>query len=431
MSSQTESFEKSNVENGTEHAAEKPTMPPEEGLKGWLCIVGATMSIFSTFGFLNAAGVFQTYYETNILSQYSPSTISWIFALQLCLMWAPGPLFGRLLAAFGATAIMIPCSVLCVFALCMTSLCKEYYQIILAQGLCFGFGAGGVFTTAVVCAGQWFERRRGLAMGITISGASIGGVIFPFFVNRVMDDIGFAGALRYTALLIGILQVIACALVTCRVPRKGWDGRTAWVNFRLFTDRGFSLYTAGAFLLMLGLWGPFDFLSSMAKSTADFSDSLALYLIALINAGSFFGRIIPAHIADTFGYFNMMTIVSFAASITIICLWIPFDYHPSHAGLMVFSVVYGFVSGGYISLLMPCAFRSGSLESLGQRFGMFQAVMAVSCLIGLPIQGAILNAEQGKYLGLQLFCGISMFVGAALVMAARIAHVGFVLNKGD
>ena len=94
------------------------------------------------------------------------------------------------------------------------------------------------------------------------------------------------------------------------------------------------------------------------------------------SAGSIPGRVILAALADKLGYFNMMTVISFFTAIAIVTLWIPFDYHSSHAGLMVFAVVYGYASGGYISLLMPCVARSGSLETLGQRFGTFQLIMA-------------------------------------------------------
>lgn len=45
-----------------------------------------------------------------------------------------GPAFD----AFGARAVFIPGGVLYVFSLMMTSLCKEYYQLALAQGVLYG-----------------------------------------------------------------------------------------------------------------------------------------------------------------------------------------------------------------------------------------------------------------------------------------------------
>jgi len=73
----------------------------------------------------------------------------------------------------------------------------------------------------------------------------------------------------------------------------------------------------------------------------------------------------------------VITFCSLLTGASILALWLPFSYYPSHAGIIVFALIYGFVSGAFVSLLMPCAAKAGSLETLGQRFGTFQAVMAV------------------------------------------------------
>ncbi|TPX12637.1 uncharacterized protein E0L32_000814 [Thyridium curvatum] len=393
-------------------------IPPEEGVRGWICVVGAWICLFCTFGFLAAIGVFQTVYEQTTLRNYSSSDIAWIFSVQLALMWAPGPLFGRLIDTFGPAPVLYPGAVLCVFALCMTSLADKYYQIFLSQGLVFGVGSGAVFTAGLVCVGQWFVRRRGLASGIAASGSSMGGVIFPIFLNRVQADIGLPGALRYSALMIGILLAASVFMVRARLPRKKWDPKVKWFDVALFGQKEFGLYSAGTFLTMWGLWGPFDFVSSMALEQG-FSPDLALGLVSIINATSIPGRVLPPFYADRIGCFNVITGCSLMTGASILALWLPFNYHPSHAGIIVFSAVYGFASGAFVSLLMPCAAKAGSIETIGQRFGTFQVVMALSTLTGLPIMGAILGRQHNNdFSGLQLFSGVSCLLGGVLLIGA-------------
>lgn len=198
----------------------------------------------------SSIGIFQATYEETLLRDYSPSSISWIFAVQVALMWAPGPLFGRVIDTYGPAPVLYPGCLLAVLGLCMTSLAQEYYQIFLAQGLCFGLGAGAIFTSAMVCVGQWFVRRRGLAAGIATSGSSLGGVVFPIFLHKVMSEVGFYTAVRYAALLVGILLAIACLLVRRRLPVKKWDGDAKWMDMRLLKETSFASYTFGCFCVM-------------------------------------------------------------------------------------------------------------------------------------------------------------------------------------
>ncbi len=99
-------------------------------------------------------------------------------------MWFPGPVFGRILDTYGPRALLIPSTVLCVLGLCMTSLSTKYYEVMLSQGVCYGIGAGGAFATAFVCAGQWFVKRRGMAIGIVTAGSSLGMALRKVFFTK-------------------------------------------------------------------------------------------------------------------------------------------------------------------------------------------------------------------------------------------------------
>ena len=77
-----------------------------------------------------------------------------------------------------------------------------------------------------------------------------GGIIFPLFLNRVLEEVGFPSMVRYCALFIGILLGSSCLLITARLPRKEWNPKLKWFDFGLFKDPAFASYTIGAFLVM-------------------------------------------------------------------------------------------------------------------------------------------------------------------------------------
>nr|POE77889.1 leporins efflux protein lepc [Quercus suber] len=56
----------------------------------------------------------------------------------------------------------------------MLSLCQEYWQVFLAQGLVVGFGGGMLYIPAIALVTTQFTTKRPIAVGLASSGSSIG-----------------------------------------------------------------------------------------------------------------------------------------------------------------------------------------------------------------------------------------------------------------
>jgi MFS family permease len=139
---------------------QKQPAPEIPTWRRWLVVLGAFLALFCTFGQLSSFGTFLSWYSHNQLSSYSPSTISWIGSLQLWVFFfsvsasatcgAPGDsevfnqgiLVGRCFDRYGPRPLLVIGAVIYVSSMMMISLCKSYYQYLLAQGVLFGLGVG-------------------------------------------------------------------------------------------------------------------------------------------------------------------------------------------------------------------------------------------------------------------------------------------------
>ncbi|KAG4440082.1 hypothetical protein IFR05_004425 [Cadophora sp. M221] len=398
----------------------------EGGLSGWTCVLGSFFALFCTFGWLNSLGLFQTYYEQTLLKEYSASTISWIFTTQLFLMWTGGVFFGRIVDTYGTRCITIPCTIGCTSSIIALSFCSAYYQIFLVQGVGFGISAAGLFSCATTSVGQWFNKRKALALGIVLAGSSLGGVVHSFYLHNLIKKVGFPSAVRWSALIVGLTGAFACVLIHPRLPRKKWDSHICFIDFSLFKQATFSVYCIGTFLVIWGLFAPWNYLPSMSLSHG-FTQDLAIYTIVILNAGSIIGRILPAYLADRFGRFNSVFLVSFVTAIAFIGFWLPLELktNPTNTQIFAFSACYGFASGAFISVMMPCAAELGPVGKLGQRFGTYQAVIGFASLTSLPIQGALIPHDHGGFTYLIIFSGACLLCGTVFICVARMLRVGW------
>src|SRR5204862_883250 len=66
----------------------------------------------------------------------------------------------------------------------------------------------------------WFDRRRGLALGIAMSGVGLGGFIMPQLAEALIERVGWRGAYASLGLLTLVIAFPAVAL-WIREPRDG------------------------------------------------------------------------------------------------------------------------------------------------------------------------------------------------------------------
>lgn len=121
-----------------------------------------------------------------------------------------------------------------------------------------------------------------------------------------------------------------------------------------------------------------------------------------------------------------MVVIMFISGLFCLAVWIPVK---NTAGLIVFTVIFGFSSGGFVSLSPTLIAQISDIRQIGTRVGLAFAIQSFGALTGSPIGGAIVAAQDGDYLGLQLFCGCAMMAGVVVIFAARTALVGFKFVK--
>ncbi|KAI5305548.1 hypothetical protein KEM55_008945, partial [Ascosphaera atra] len=96
------------------------------------------------------------------------------------------------------------------------SVCKELWQIILAQAFCGGIGAGCLYIPALAVLPQYFSTRRALATGVSVSGASLGGVIYPIMFRQLQPKVGFGWATRIIGFVLLATNAFALSVMRNR-----------------------------------------------------------------------------------------------------------------------------------------------------------------------------------------------------------------------
>jgi MFS family permease len=401
----------------TRESGRDPGPPPDGGFKAWSQVALAHLVMCNTWGYINSFGVFQTYYTETL--HRPPSDISWIGSFQTFLLFFIGTFSGRATDAglfkftwtIGATIEVVSIS--------LTSLCTQYWQLFLTQGVLQGIGCGLMFCPTMSLVPTYFTKRRALAMGIVATGSATGGLVFPGIVNALLPRVGFAWTMRTLGFITLGSLLPSLFFLQQRLPPRKSGPVVEWVAFK---EAPYSLFAVGMFLVFWGLYIGFFYIGSYATNALHVSESTSINLIMVMNAVGLVSRIIPCFFVDMWtGPINLLVPFSLLSAI-IAYAWAGVD---SVGGLYAFSVVYGVVTAavqGIFSVALTTL--TADLKKTGVRYGMVLSILSISVLTGTPIAGALIQVDNGGYLYLQMFMGSSMLAGTLALAGARIAKSG-------
>lgn len=302
----------------------------------------------------------------------------------------------------------------------MTSLCREYWQVLIAQGVVVGLGNGFLFVPSVAILPQYFTTKKALANGFAAAGSSVGGIVYPIVFRQLEQRVGFGWATRTVGFIsIGTLCVSLSVMKQRVLPkqkRKLWD-------LAAFKEAPYSFYCLGMFLAFASFYGPVYYLQPFAIQTGITDAAFGFYLLPILNAVSVPGRILPNFAGDYIGPMNVLIPASFLTGVMAL-IWIGIH---NFSGIIAFACFYGFFSGAFISIApVAIVVLTEDLTKIGTRMGQSFFVCSFGLLIGTPVSGAILSAS-GKWIGVQLFSGILLLCTAGAFFAARTCKVGWKL----
>ena len=169
------------------------------------------------------------------------------------------------------------------------------------------------------------------------------------------------------------------------------------LDFKYFKDPAFAFFCCGFFFILLGMFTPLWYIQTFAIRLGGDPTS-AFWLLAIINAGSLPGRVLPGFYADKIGSFNVLIPCAMITGI-LLFMWYVIA---TPVGIYVFAPLYGFFQGSMISLqAASTASICKDLREIGTMIGMSSALCTIAFFSVLPIflttQGSDGNPGCGSF----------------------------------
>jgi len=351
------------------------------------------------------------------------------FSMMLLVGGSLAILAGRLADKYGPRPLLTVNGLLTGTGFLLLSQVSSLGQVYLIWGIIMGvaFSCGFIPITSAIP--RWFTKKKGMAMGLTVTGYGLGGIISPPLAQWLISSYGWRQA--YVILgLITLIIVIPLAQFMKHSPQrmglKPYGG-----NGTITRDDKQSLASAGeglsfiqviktghfwmfGFILFGYMFSLQTIIVHIAPHAMDIGilAMVAASIISVIGGASLIGRFSTGFISDKVGARRVLT--ACIAMLTLALIWVLFAKEIWM--FYVFAVVFGIAYGGVVPMFTLIPAELFGLKFLGIISAATMLLGTIGGAIGAPITGSIFDATGSYNLGL-LICVI---IGALAIILSLI-----------
>ena len=305
-----------------------------------------------------------------------------------------GVIFGKMADLKGIYPTAVVGVVLLVLGYALSSFSSGIFFLSVMHGLLIGIGTSSTFAPLIAHVSQWFESRKGAAVGVIASGQYLSGAIWPTLLDSFVEDFGWAGAYRIIAFII-----LVCALPLTFVLRKKVayasyaDSRpkvadnTAFVGSHVFTI----VLMLAAFSCCVAMSMPQVHLVAFC-SDLGFGAARGAKMLSVLLAFGVISRLGFGWLSDRLGGLKTLFLGVFLQGVGLVC----FLFADTVASLYVVSAVFGLFQGGIVPAYALTVREHFPAKVAGEKVGLVMFASLAGMAAGGWIPGYLFDAT-GAY----------------------------------
>ena len=331
--------------------------------------------------------------------------------------------------------------------LIFSSMTREIWHLYLFLGLIVGLGNSTTYLPPITVVTRWFEKRRGLAIGISVAGIGFGGFLGSPFLNWLIQSFGWRIALIILGILSGIVVFVAASLFVGhpkniglrpygagasasggnRRPPAG-DRRSPvgdresppllkdhpptseksldldWPVLEALKTRSFFILFLMLFLAEVSLIGIMTHLFTYAAENG-VPKPIVSWAYGVIGIASLIGKVGVGALSDRIGR-KTAFLLSFVLKGTAFIIILP---APNIFRLYLFAAILGLAYGGWTPLFPAIVGDYFGLGSMGKIFSILTINFFVGGACGPILAGRVFDRTGSYFAAFIIFSGICYF----------------------